>query len=609
MCGIAGYIGEKKISQARIESCLALMARRGPDNAGVYSHSFAPDRHVHLLHSRLSILDLDPRSNQPFRRGQRSLIFNGEIYNYLELKKELAASGHEFTTASDTEVLLETLIGHGVKGLDRCEGMWAFACYNEADGSLLLSRDRFGEKPLFLCRRDQGLYFASEVKFITALLGRKLAVNYNHLYRYLVYGFRSLYKGRETFFKGVSALPAGTTLLVRPGGVEEEKRYWTPAYRPEPDMTFDEAVRGAREQMIRSVEIRLRADVPLAFCMSGGVDSNSLISIAKRVFDYDVHGFTFSTTDARYDELDLIRESVAELGVRHTVIPARTESFLPRLRELMLYHDAPVHTITWFANWLLLEAIAGNGYRVSLSGVAADEMFSGYYDHHLMYLYEVRGDPALHSGSLRAWRENIRPVVRSPLLRDSELFVRDPAFRGHLFMEADGFAGYLKADFEEAFEEHAFTDNLMRNRMLNELFMENVPVYVHEEDLNAMYFSVENRSPYLDRGLFEFCYRIPSKLLVRNGRAKAVLREAMRGIVPDAVLDCPVKVGFNAPIYAFLDVNDPEVRACVLDDGEVYGHVSRERMEALIQKTHLSNNESKFLFSFLNCKMFLEEFA
>lgn len=521
----------------------------------------------------------------------------------------MSKSGHEFMTASDTEVLLRVLADDGPEGLDRCEGMWAFACYDETDGTLFLSRDRFGEKPLYLYHQDQGLYFGSEVKFIVALLGRRLEVNYDHLYRYLVNGFRALYKGEETFFQGLRFLPSASVMVVRTGGSEEEKKYWTPVYRPEQEMTYDQAVDGVRERLIRSVEIRLRADVPLAFCMSGGVDSNSLISIAKRVFDYNVHGFTFSTSDSRYDELDLIRESVAQLGIHHSVIPARTDSFLPRLRELLRYHDAPVHTITWYANWLLMEDIASYGYRISLSGVAADELFSGYYDHHLTYLYEVREDPVLYAESLRAWCENVQPAVRNPYLRDPRLFVRDRTFRGHLFMEAEGYTRYLKADWEEPFEEEFFTESLMRNRMLNEIFRENVPVYMHEEDLNAMYFSVENRSPFLARDLFEFCYEIPTEFLIRNGRGKAVLRDAMRGIVPDAVLDCPKKVGFNAPIHAFLDVNDPEVKAYVLDEGLIYDHVWRDIVEELIHKGHLSNNESKFLFSFLNCKIFLEEFA
>jgi asparagine synthase (glutamine-hydrolysing) len=360
---------------------------------------------------------------------------------------------------------------------------------------------------------------------------------------------------------------------------------------------------------VRSVELRLRADVPMAFCMSGGVDSNALISIAKNVLGYDVHGFTIANSDERYEEQDMVDYAVAELDLRHTYIPVNTEAFLPKLRTLVRQHDAPVYTITYYAHWLLMNSIAEHGYRVCVSGTAADELFSGYFDHHLAYLYEVRGDSKLHEASRQAWMERVRPVVRNPYLRNPDAFLENPGLRHHIFMGAEGFAQYLVHDWAEAFEERDFADSLLRNRMLNEMFHESVPVILHEDDLNAMYYSIENRSPYLDRELFEFCYRIPSKHLIRDGLAKAVLRDAMQGIVPQRILDNPRKVGFNAPIHSFLDVHDPDVRGYLLDGGPIFDHVRREKIEALTEKDSLPNSESKFLFYFLNSKMFLEEFA
>ena len=197
MCGIAGYIGAKTIDQQRIDRCLALMHHRGPDASGFFGHRTPDGRHVYLLHTRLSIIDLDPRANQPFRIGPRVLVYNGEIYNYLELRHELEGAGGRFVTSSDTEVLLQQLIARGAEGLDACEGMWAFASYDEGDGSLLLSRDRFGEKPLYLYSAGHGTYFGSEVKLIAALLGRRLEVDYEHLRRYLVNGYKALYKNGD----------------------------------------------------------------------------------------------------------------------------------------------------------------------------------------------------------------------------------------------------------------------------------------------------------------------------------------------------------------------------------------------------------------------------
>lgn len=609
MCGIAGYSGTATIPESRIAACLALMKRRGPDQQAWRHWRNHAGRNSFLLFARLSIIDLDARSSQPLGRDGDWIILNGELYNYLERRKELAARGEAFGTSSDTEVLLRVLQRQGAAGLDDCEGMWAFAFYREREGSLMLCRDRFGEKPLYLYRDATGLYFGSEVKFIAAMLGRRLEVNFNHLSRYLVNGYKALYKGSETFFQGVEELPPGHCLQLVADGGEQLAAYWKPESRPDDAMTYRQAVDGAKDRLVRSVELRLRADVPLAFCMSGGVDSNALISIAKRNFDFDVHGFTIVNTDARYEEQDMVECAVRELRVRHTSIPVTTDHFLTRLRELVRYHDAPVYTITYYAQWMLQEAIAAAGYRISISGTGADELFSGYYDHHLAYLYEIRGDAGLHAAAKAAWQEHIRPIVRNPHLGNSELFVDDPGFRDHIYLDAAGFAAYLRKPWHESFAEEKYRDELLRNRMLNEMFHEAVPVILHEDDLNAMYFSVENRSPFLDRDLFEFCNAIPSRHLIRDGRAKAVLRDAVAGIAPDPVMKNRRKVGFNAPIRSYLDTNDPAVRAELLADSPVFDLIRRERIEPLLDKKELPNSESKFLFYFLNAKLFLEEFA
>ncbi len=609
MCGIAGYFGTQTLPQERLAATLALMGRRGPDHAAYEVWQNQAGRHVYLLHTRLSIIDLDERANQPLHVGRKSLIFNGELYNYLERRAELAAQGHTFSTTSDTEVLLKALDHFGWPVLDRCEGMWAFALYDEADGSLTLCRDRFGEKPLYLYQDTSGLYFGSEVKFIFALLGRRLEINYDHLYRYLVNGYKALYKKGHTFFKGLKELRPAAILRLDADGQTQESIYWRPAFRPRESMTYEEATEGTRRHLVRAVELRLRADVPLAFCMSGGVDSNSLISIAKNLFNYDVHGFTIANTDVRYEEQEMVDYMVKELGLRHTSIPVDTSGFLPKLRTLVRQHDAPVYTITYFAHWLLMESIARHGYRIAVSGTAADELFTGYFDHHLFYLHEIRDYPELLASSLKNWRQHIQPAVRNPLLKNPQAFIDNPRLRDHIFFDAAGFAQYLTKKWAEPFHEAKFTDSVLRNRMLNEMFHEAVPVILHEDDLNAMYFSIENRSPYLDRELFDFCYQIPTRHLIRHGYAKALLRDAMRGIVPARILDNHRKVGFNAPIFSFLDTRDPEVRSCLLDHSPIFDHVRRDLMETLIDKEEVPNSESKFIFYFLCSKMFLEEFA
>jgi asparagine synthase (glutamine-hydrolysing) len=611
MCGIAGYVGDRALDPGRVARTLDLMKRRGPDHREARQFVTPDGKQVHLLHGRLSILDLDERSSQPFKLGNKWMVYNGEVYNYLELRADLARAGVSFRTTSDTEVLLAAIQELGAPAaFDRAEGMWACAVYDEASGQLLLSRDRFGEKPLYYYR-DQGggFYFGSEVKFIVSLLGRPLPVDRDHLKRYMVNGYKALYKQPHTFFQGLEELPAATSMLVQGGRPGTPVRYWNPGFDPDEKMSQEEAVAGTRQRLIRSVELRLRADVPLAFCMSGGIDSNALISIAKRTLNYDVVGFTIASSDERYEESDLVADAVAALQIRHVSIPTQTAGFLPKLRRLIQQHDAPVYTITYYAHWLLMEAIAERGYKIAVSGTAADELFSGYYDHFLAYLAEVKDDQARHASALAAWNEHVRPIVRNPFLSNPDLFVRDPGFRDHIYLDAKGFAEYLREPWSEPFAEETYTGDVLRNRMANELFQEAVPVILHEDDLNAMYYSIENRSPFLDRSLFEWSSRIPTRHLMRDGYAKVILRDAMRGIVPAPILDSRRKVGFNAPIFDFLDPRDPQTRAALLDDSPIFDMVRRDKVETLLDKAFLPNSQSKFLFYFLCAKMFLEQFS
>lgn len=607
MCGIAGYIGSTLIPDERVRLCLERMHRRGPNASGMYRHMFANAQHFCLLHSRLSIIDLDSRADQPMRRDNMTIAFNGEIYNYLEVGAELKALGVELRSNSDTEVLLTALINWGHEdALDHFEGMWAFAAYEEHTGRLTLSRDRFGEKPLYLYRDATGLYFGSEVKFISTICGRKFTPNQDQILRYLINGYKSLYKTTDTFLEEIKPLPAGHSMSAGPGGIEEAKRYWSVTPRFDSTMDYPTAVERTQEALARSMKLRLRADVPLAFCMSGGVDSNSLISLAKNVHNHDVHGFTIINTDQRYDEEALVKAAVQKQGLRHTAVPVSTNGFLDGLRELVKYHDCPVYTISYYAHWLLMRAVSEGGYKVSISGTGADELFTGYYDHHNMYLAMVANDDNLYKSSLDNWKQHIQPIVRNPYLQDPKAFMKNPQLRDHIYLDADLYASWMHTEFDESFTEERYVDDLLRNRMLNELFHESIPVILHEDDLNAMYYSIENRSPFLDRKLFETCMTIPTNLLIRDGRNKAILRDAMNGIVPQIILDNRHKIGFNASLLEFLDPTSKQTREAVLDESPIFDIVNRQPIEKLLSKKRLSNSESKFLFSVLTTKMFLE---
>lgn len=586
------------------------MRHRGPDDEGLVARETSSGKNLYLLHSRLSIIDLDKRARQPFERGSDLLCYNGEVYNYRELRERLSQGGARFQTASDTEVLSELLGSQGMAAVSACEGMWAFAWFDGVEEELHLCRDRFGEKPLFIFEEQGGVYFGSEPKFIFAMLGRTLPVNYLQVKRYLVNGYKSLYKGRDTFFEGLSEVAPGSyrTFGVR---TTREVRYWEPVFDvEEASISYGDAVSRTRDALVRSVELRLRADVPVAFLLSGGVDSNALISIAKRELGYDVHGFTIVNTDARYEERDMVETAVRELRLQYTEVPVDTSNFLDNLRCLVGEHDSPVSTITSYAESRLMQAIRGAGYKVSISGIGADELFSGYFDHHNAYLAAMKQQNlARYYEAVDEWSASVAPVVRNPFLQDPDYFAKQPKARDHIFLDSDRFAGLLLERFQEPFREEEYSKTLLRNRMANELRREVIPVLLHEGDLNSMYYSIENRSPYLDTTLFDVAQGTPTSYLIRRGRAKAILREAVRGIAPDVILDNPRKVGFNVPLSDYLNLSDSSNRDALLGDSPIFGLVRREALEKLTSPNLLPNSVSKFLFNFISAKFFLESYA
>ncbi|HLD26193.1 MAG TPA: asparagine synthase (glutamine-hydrolyzing), partial [Candidatus Andersenbacteria bacterium] len=563
------------------------------------------DTNIDLLHARLSIIDLDPRSNQPFTIGPATLVFNGEIYNYVEIRRELKRRGVSFTTDSDTEVLLQAYLRWGEACVDHFEGMWAFAIWDERTQTLLLSRDRFGEKPLYYIPDKHGFYFASEVKFLRSLVDRQLAVNPQHLLRYLVHGYRALYQREETFFSDVKEVPYATNVTLDTMLRREQRRYWQPRYQPE-RMTLAQAVSRTREALRESVRLRLRSDVPLAFCLSGGVDSGSLISLAAKELKQPVAAFSMVVSDVRYNEQENVLATARDVVCEHTLIELKPGAdVLERLKALIAYHDAPVATITFFVHDYLMEAMAERGYKVSVSGTSGDELFSGYYDHWLLHLLEMRNHPDF-TQRLKEWQQYIQPLVRNPYLNNPDLFMVNPSDRRYLFLDRDVFAQYLRQDFTEEFSEHHFTASPLRNRMLNELFHESTSVVLHEDDLNAMRYSIENRSPYLDRNLFEVAYSIPPEHLMQDGFGKYVLREAMAGILNEQVRLSRQKFGFNAPFTDLVDVNRKQDWDFLMSDGPIFELVDKSKIAVALRKSTMPESMSKFLFNFVNAKMFLE---
>ena len=606
MCGIAGYMGPAPLTPPRCDAALASMASRGPDGQQAW-HGTIGNQSVSLLHARLSIIDLNDRADQPFRFGPLTLVFNGEIYNYRELRADLTDLGHRFQTASDTEVLLTAYRQWGPDCLDRLEGMWAF-CIHDADRQeLFLARDRFGEKPLLYSDGPDGFFFASELKTLAALTDRMPEVDTETVRRFLVNGYKSLYKSDQRFHRNVHELPAGASLTLVHSGRQEVREYWRPEYRPR-HMSFADAAEGVRHHLTESMRLRLRADVPIAFCLSGGLDSAALTSLAARGLGQDVATYSIIDADERYNEEENIMATVRDLECRHTLIRLEQETTLDRLDALTRYHDQPVATISYYVHSLLSEAMQKDGIRVSMSGTAADELVTGYYDHYNLHLQAMDGH-ADQPERIAEWRQHLGPIVLNPHLKNPLLYRDNPGFRDHIYLNNDVFSDYLTEPFQEPFVEQDYSDNLLRNRMLNELRQEAVPVILREDDLNSMKHSIENRSPYLDRALVDFCYTIPPEHLIRDGFAKMPLRAATKGILNDHVRLDRRKKGFNAAFASVFDLENPDTRDRILSPGPIFDIVKREAVESALKMTEIPNSFSKFLFSFVTSKLFMEHWA
>jgi len=609
MCGIAGYWGSSPPGDPAVERTLDLMRRRGPDDRRACRADAGNGRQVCLLHARLRIIDLDARANQPFTIGSTTIVYNGEIYNYVELREQLEAEGVAFRTTSDTEVLLQCYRRYGEDCVRYFEGMWSFAIWDADRRVLFLSRDRFAEKPMYLRQTPHGLYFGSEPKFLAALAETRFSPNIRHLRRYLAHGYKSLYKADDTFFEGVTELRYAENLTVGPDRVGTPRKYWSPAPAVDPSMTLEDAIDGTRARLLESVRIRLRSDVPLAFCLSGGVDSAALVSIAAKAHGCRLETFSIIDDDERYNEEENILATVRDVGCAHRLVHIPKQEALPRLVDLVSYHDAPIATPTYYVHSLLSQAMHDSGYRVAFSGTSADELFTGYYDHFLLHLNAVRGD-AEYPSYLDAWQRHTATFVRNPLLKNPNLYAERPTFRDHIYDGRAEIAAYFVEPFDEPFTEHPFTSDLLRNRMLNELFHEATPVILHEDDLNSMRYSIENRSPYLDTRLMDFAYSIPAQHLIRDGYAKAVLRDAVKGILNDRVRLDRRKKGFNASINSLVDLRSPEVRSYLLDPtARIFELIRRDRIAALFDVCPAPNHVSKFLFAFMNARIFLEQAA
>ena len=391
MCGIAGYFGNDKISKNLFYKASKHLRLRGPDDTSFF-FNYKNNLFTGLIHTRLSIIDLNKRSNQPFHFKNYVMVFNGEIYNYKELKKILISKGYKFKTDSDTEVLIKSFDYWKENSFNKFEGMWALAIYDKKKNEIIFSRDCFGEKPIYYYKYEKGFFFASNINCLLGLIGEKKKFNYEHIKRYLVNGYKSLYKKEETFFLDIKDFPKNSIFSIDNSFKLKKKIIWKPNIKVNNKIKYEQAVDDIKEILINSVKHKMRSDVKLAFCLSGGVDSNSLIGIANKVFNKEINAFSIISDDPRFEENKMIDIAIQSQNLNCHKIHLKKKNFLENLEQQIILAGRPIYTISYYLHNILMKEIAKRGYKVSISGTGADEIFTGYYDHYNLYAFQNRNN-------------------------------------------------------------------------------------------------------------------------------------------------------------------------------------------------------------------------
>jgi len=578
MCGIAGLVLRKpgKVERGLVESLLHHLAHRGPDDQGVLwwgKDGTQTDKHpeereetqVLLVHRRLAILDLSPRGWQPMGTadGRYWIVLNGEIYNFLELRRELEALGHVFRSHSDTEVLLAAWAEWGQEALKRLVGMFAFALLDTKERELYLVRDFFGIKPLYYAPFREGLAFASEIPPLLDLPGVGRKVNPGRLYRYLRFGLTD--EGQETLFANVFQVPPAHYLRIKlEGDIRPELfRYWELRLNQPLDIGFTEAAEKLRELFLENVRIHLRSDVPVGAALSGGVDSSSIVAAIRHLEPgLELHAFSFVADDDPVSEeryVDLAAQASGAIVHKVRITP---EELVADLDHLVRVQGEPFGSTSIYAQYRVFRLAKEVGIKVMLDGQGADELLAGYVPYGA-----ARVASLLAEGRWREALELLRALGRLPGRGRVWMHLLDKLLPAHLNGLARRLGGYdLAPDwlngrwfwergvgFVPPSQLNGWVKERLRKELLESLTQTSLPHLLRYEDRNSMAYSIESRVPFLTPALAEFVLNLPEEyILSPDGVSKAVFRAAMRDLVPDPILDRKDKIGFATPELRWL---------------------------------------------------------
>lgn len=600
MCGITALLSAGGIAPALLQACSDVVRHRGPDGEGmVYFHgpdleaaacggtdtpvatyetdlpyrprrsAAPPDATIGLAHRRLSILDLSPAGHQPMcgRDGCCWITYNGEVYNYLELRDELRALGHTFSTGTDTEVILAAYNEWGAASLDRLQGMFAFVLFDHRQRRLFAARDRFGIKPLYYHVSGGVLAFASEIKQFTLLPGWSPRVNHARAYDFLAWNAHD--HTAETLFVGVFQLRGGESLnlplddayaLARRSGATLPVQRWYAPKRNTQSMT--DAASPFRECLEQSVALHLRADVPVGSCLSGGLDSSAIVCVANRALRAaggQSRQMTFSATSdiAAYDERQYMQAVVAHTGVQAHYVQPCAAGLFEDLDRVTWHQDEPFGSTSIYAQWCVFRLAADTGVKVMLDGQGADELLAGYHTYFgalFAKLLRAGRMSALLGECAQTQRRHGRrwiwslqqcanfmlpELLRQPLRQHAARTSARPPWLDIVRLDVEARDPHLASGASKA--------RSVGELSLAQLTATSVPALLRYEDRDSMAHAVEARVPFLHHPLAEFCLGLPDETKISGGVTKRVLRESMRGILPDLVRERMDKLGFVTP--------------------------------------------------------------
>jgi len=628
MCGICGIVAEKNTLFEREQNIVSEMKsrirHRGPDEDGMHVSTFSV-----LGHQRLSIIDLE-HGHQPMvsRDGRHVLVFNGEIYNYLELRQDLEKNGTQFDSSSDTEVLLQMLIKKGADALSQLNGMFAFLFLDTRTGDWILGRDQFGIKPLYHTVTASGQFlFASEIKALLAHPEVKPEVNSAGLNHYFTFQFCL---GSETLFKSINKLEAGHYLEGRGGEILNEVHYWDADFTVDEHHTESYFIDKLHYLLEDSARLQIRSDVPLGAYLSGGLDSSTISCLASRCLDGELPLFTgkFSESPA-YDESRYARDVANHIGgVMHEVVPT-AEDFVKYMPEIVHVMDEPLAGPGVFPQYMV-SRMAVNEVKVILGGQGGDEIFGGYARYLVGYLEQALKGAIYETQEEGRYLVGLDSIIPNlPLLKQyvplmdnfwkKGLFEEMDARYFHLIDRSPDLAslltgdslnsmnrGQVYEDFQKQFN-HADTQSYI-NKMTHFDFKTLLPALLHVEDRVSMAASLESRVPILDTRIMELVASAPPAMKFKGGETKALLKRAVDNIIPSSILQRKDKMGFPVPLQEWMEGGI--VREFVSDT--LLSQRSRERglykPEALANISNSQGVGGRQLWGALNLEMWFQTY-